>query len=110
MNVLLSALIISFASWLSGRYPTTAGFLIALPIATMLVLPLSYFQHGDQANTVLLARSVFTAIPISLLFFVPFLVAERFALSFWQAYAVGCMALPAGFVVHRLVTRALFVS
>jgi hypothetical protein len=39
---------------------------------------------------------------------VPFLLAERLNLTFWQAYVLGCAALPAGFFIHRAVTRALF--
>ncbi len=108
LNVLVSAALISFASWLSGRLPTTAGFLVALPLATMLVLPLSYVEHGSSENSFLLARSIFVAIPISLCFFLPFLLSERLHLSFWQAYALGCAALPVGFLVHRAVTKALF--
>ena len=107
LNVLVSALMISFASWLSGRAPGLAGFMVALPLATMLVLPLSYAEHGSQASTLELARSIFVAIPISLCFFLPFLFAERFQLSFWTAYALGCGALPIAFFVHRAITRAL---
>ena len=56
----------------------------------------------------MVAKSILIAVPISLTFFLPFLLAERFALSFWHAYLLGCLALPAGFLVHRAVTRALF--
>ncbi len=108
LNVFFSAVVISFASWLSGRSPTTAGFIVALPLATMLVLPLSYHEHASAETSILLARSIFIAIPISLTFFLPFLLSDRLNLSFWQAYALGCLALPMGFVVHRAVTRALF--
>ena len=108
LNVLVSAVVISFASWLSGRFPGAAGFFVALPVATMLVLPLSYGEHGSSETSILLARSIFIAIPISLTFFLPFLLSDRLALSFWQAYALGCLALPIGFFVHRAVTRALF--
>jgi hypothetical protein len=108
LNVGISAFVIAFVAWLSGRFPTTAGFVIALPLATMVVLPLSYLQHGSPETSVLLARSIFVAIPISLTFFLPFLLAGRLGLSFWQAYALGCLALPAGFVAHRFVTRWLF--
>lgn len=108
LNFLISAIVISFASWLSGRLPTTAGFIVALPLATMLVLPLSYQEHGSSETSILLAKSIFVAIPISLAFFLPFLLSSRFGLSFWQAYALGCVALPVGFFVHRLVTKALF--
>ena len=109
LNVLVSATLISFASWLSGRFPTVAGFVVALPLATMLVLPMSYYEHGSPQTTILLAKSILAAIPISLAFFVPFLLTDRLALSFWQAYALGCLALPLGFFVHRAVTKALFI-
>ena len=110
LNVLISASVIAFASWLSGRLPSVAGFMIALPIATMLVLPLSYLQHGDASNTIVLAKSILLAIPITIGFFVPFLLAERFAFSFWQAYALGCALLPIGFALHRVVAKLWFAA
>ena len=94
LNVLVSALVISFSAWLSRRLPATAGFVVALPLASMLVLPLSYHQHGDAQSSMLLARSIFVAIPVSLTFFVPFLLSDRLGVGFWQAYALGCAALP----------------
>ncbi|MEE2662666.1 MAG: hypothetical protein VX681_00995 [Myxococcota bacterium] len=107
LNILVTAVVVSFASWLSGRFPTLAGFIVALPLATLLVLPLSYREHADAAASILLARSIFVAIPVSLTFFLPFLFSDRLGLSFWQAYALGCAALPVGFFVHRMITRAL---
>jgi hypothetical protein len=108
LNVLVSAVVISFASWLSGRLPSTAGFIVALPLATMLVLPLSLREHGSAETSILLAKSIFVAIPVSLVFFLPFLLSHRFSLSFWQAYALGCLALPVAFLAHRAITRILF--
>jgi predicted permease len=107
LNVVVSSIVIGFASWLSGRMPALAGFLVALPLATMLVLPLSFREHGSAESSILLAQSIFFAIPVSLLFFVPFLVAHRFGLTFWQAYALGSAALPVGFFIHRALTKAL---
>jgi hypothetical protein len=52
-----------------------------------------------------MARSILVALPITLLFFVPFLMRDRF--SFWGAYALGCALLPLGYWVHRLILRAL---
>lgn len=105
LNTLVSALVIGVAAWLSRRHPSTAGFLIALPLATMLVLPLAYLQHRDAASVFDMARSILVALPITLLFFVPFLLRDRF--SFWGAYALGCALLPVGYFVHRAVMRAL---
>ena len=108
LNVIISAIVISFASWLSGRLPGIAGFFVAMPLATLIVLPLSFREHGSAESSIQLAQSIFVAIPISLLFFVPFLLADRFHLTFWQAYALGCAALPIGFVIHRAIAKALF--
>jgi hypothetical protein len=105
LNTLVSALVIGVAAWLSRRYPSGAGFLVALPLATMLVLPMAYLQHRDPATVFQLARSILVALPITLLFFVPFLIRDR--LSFWGAYALGCALLPIGYFAHRAIMRAL---
>jgi hypothetical protein len=105
LNTLVSALVIGAATWLSRRSPGAAGFLVALPLATMLALPLAYLQHRDPVSAFQMARSILVALPITLLFFVPFLMRDRF--SFWGAYALGCALLPIGYWVHRLILRAL---
>ncbi|MGB5695868.1 MAG: hypothetical protein WBM46_09470 [Polyangiales bacterium] len=105
LNTIVSALVIGAAAWLSRRYPVTAGFLIALPLATLLALPLAYLQHRDAGSVFEMARSILVALPITVLFFVPFLMRER--LSFWGAYALGCALLPVGYFVHRAIMRAL---
>lgn len=109
-NLLISASIIALTVWLSKTYPLMAGFIVALPITTMLVLPLSYIQNGSVENTTLLAKSIFVAIPVSLTFFIPFLLSTRFGLSFWQSYGLGCVLLVLGFFVHRVLTQTLFQS
>ena len=78
---------------------------MALPLATLLVLPMSFREHGDPRVAIDLARSIFVAVPVSLGFFVPFLLTERLGLGFWQAYGLGCLALPIGFAVHRVLAR-----
>lgn len=110
VNLLISASVIALAAWLSRTYPLIAGFIVALPITTMLVLPLSYVQHDNLETTTLFARSIFVAIPVSLTFFVPFLLSTRFGLSFWQSYGLGCVLLVLGFFVHRVVTQTFFQS
>lgn len=105
LNTLVSALVIGGAAWLSRRYPSGAGFLVALPLATMLVLPLAYLQHRDPGSAFQMARSILVAVPITVLFFVPFLMRDRF--SFWGAYALGCALLPVGYFLHRAIMRAL---
>ena len=105
LNTLVSAVVIGIVAWISRRYPVTAGFIIALPLATMLVLPLAYLQHRDAGSVFEMAKSILVALPITLLFFIPFLMRDR--LSFWGAYAFGCALLPIGYLVHRAIMRAL---
>jgi hypothetical protein len=105
LNTLVSAVVIGLAAWISRRYPVTAGFLIAMPLATMLALPLAYMQHRDAVSVFEMARSILVALPVTLLFFVPFLMRDR--LSFWAAYGLGCLLLPVGYLIHRALMRAL---
>lgn len=104
LNVLVSALLISFAAWLSGRSPGLAGFVVSLPLTTLLVLPLSHAEHASPAVSVAFARSIFFAVPLTLFFFVPFLLAERLGLGFWQAYVAGCVLLVPAWWIHRAIS------
>ena len=110
LNTLFAASVIAFVSWLSGRAPVIAGLIAALPLSTMLILPLSQAQYEDVENTVVLARSIFLATPITLLFFVPFLFADRLQWPFWKLYGSGFALLVAGFLVFRLLARLFFAD
>ena len=46
-KVLLAALVIAFASWLSGKKPELSGFIIALPIASIIAIAFSYLEHKN---------------------------------------------------------------
>ncbi|HVP28709.1 MAG TPA: hypothetical protein VMW35_06060 [Myxococcota bacterium] len=100
-KMVLTAGIVAFTSWLSGRAPGVAGFLVALPITSMLVLPFSRAEYADPAVAFAFARSIFLAVPLTLLFFAPFLLAARLGLGFWQAYAAGSALLVVSYLAHR---------
>lgn len=103
-KTLFAALIISFASWLAGKRPELAGFIIALPLSTLLALAFSFAEHRDPATSVLFAKSIFVAIPVTMLFFIPFLAAEKLNLSFPVIYLSGVAFLVAGYFIHRWAT------
>lgn len=100
-KILLSAVVISFTSWLANKKPALAGFIVALPLSTLLVLFLNHSQFHDTAKSVQFARSIFFAIPLSLTFFLPFLFAERLKLGFWGLYLTGITLLIAAYFVHK---------
>ncbi len=104
-KVLLAAILISFVSWLSGKKIGLAGFLTALPLTTLLALAFSHMEWGDSKQSVEYAKSVFVAIPVSLLFFIPFLLAQKMNLGFWTCYSSGIALLGVGYFIHSFITK-----
>ena len=105
LKVLLAAFVIAFASWLSGKKPELSGFIIALPIASIIAIVFSFLEHKNTENTVIFAKSILIGIPLSLLFFVPSLLAKYLSLNFWSLFFLGILFLIFGFFVHRFVTQ-----
>ncbi|MBU6475806.1 MAG: hypothetical protein KGL10_03525 [Alphaproteobacteria bacterium] len=103
LKTILAAAIISFTSWLSDKKPDLAGFIVALPLTTLLTLLFSYAEYHDSAASVRFARSIFFAVPLSLLFFVPFLLANRLHIGFWGLYAAGIALLVFGYFAHKFI-------
>ncbi|MDX8402922.1 MAG: hypothetical protein R8K54_00755 [Mariprofundaceae bacterium] len=102
-KVFIAAVVISFCSWLSGKRPELAGFMVALPITTLIVLVFSQAEWGNSDNTIRFAKSILFGIPFSLLFFIPFLLADKLSISFWGCYGLGLLLLVVGFFMHRAV-------
>ena len=78
LKALLAGLIIAFSSWLAGQNPRMAGYIIALPIASLIAIAFVYFEHSSVEKTILYAKSILVAIPVSYLFFLPFSDENKF--------------------------------
>jgi len=107
INILISASVISLCVWLAGKSPSLGGFILSLPISTLLVLALNQIQHGENGNGVALAKSVFIAVPASLVFFIPFLLSDRWKIPFWVCYGSGIVLLVLAFFVHKYLFSML---
>lgn len=107
LKVALSAFVIAGASSLAGRYPTLAGFVTALPLATILALSFAYMQTGDGENTAKYGLSILVAIPASLLFFLPLLFYGRFKGSFWPYMGAGIALLYVSYFVQKFLAERL---
>jgi hypothetical protein len=107
LKVFVAAAIISFSSWLSNKKPELAGLILALPLMTLLALPFSYAEYKDAETSIKFAKSIFLGIPVSLLFFIPFLFADKLHLPFWALYAIGIGLLVAGYFLHQFLIRYL---
>ena len=106
-KVLLAALVIAFASWLSGKKPELSGFIIALPIASMVAIAFSYLEHKSSENSIIFAKSILIGVPISYLFFVPFFFAKNLNMNFWMIYGLGIILLIIGYFVHKYLTSII---
>ena len=102
-KTVIAALLISFASWFSGKRPDLAGYIIALPITSLIVLVFAHTEHQNPATSIAFAKSIFVGTPISLLFFVPFLIAEKVSIPFWGCYFGGIVLLAIGFFLHKAI-------
>lgn len=107
LKVVVAALVIAFASWLSGKKPELAGFIVALPIASLLVLVFSYLEHRDPVASITFAKSILVGVPVTYLFFLPFFFADKLGNSFWLSYLTGMVLLVIGFFIHRYVMSLL---
>ena len=102
-----AATVIAFTSWLAGKRPELAGFIVALPLTTLLALALSHAEYRDSAASITFAKSILLGIPVSILFFVPFLLSDKLGLGFWQCYAFGITLLAIGYFIHKAVLSYL---
>lgn len=105
LKIAIAALVIAFASWLSGKKPELAGFITALPLVSILAIAFSYIQYQDTETTAQYARSIIFAVPISWLFFLPFFFIEKWGLNFWISYGVGLGLLVIGYFLHQYILK-----
>ncbi len=105
-KTLISAAIIAFAAWLAGRKPILAGFVIALPIMSMLAILFSYLEYRDMQKLNQFATSIVVAVPLSLAFFIPFLLNRWLKWGFLPTYlsAISCVAL--AYLLHHLFLKS----
>jgi hypothetical protein len=104
-KMVLASTVISFCSWLSGRRPELAGYLVAMPLSSMLVLAFSYSEFQNATAVATLAKGILFAVPISTLFFLPFLLSDRWRLNFWLSFCLGIFLLTVGYAFHQWIMK-----
>ncbi len=104
-KILISAFLIAFTAWFAGRQSVLAGFIVALPLVSMLSILFSFFEYRDMEKINQFAASIFAAVPLSLLFFIPFLLNKWLKMNFTLTYAMAIVCLAAGYFIHHLVFK-----
>ena len=107
VKTLLSGVIIAFASWLAGKNPTLAGFLIALPMMSMLAIIFSWMEFRDMQKIDEFAVSILVAVPLSLVFFLPFVANRWFKMGFPLTYFLAVAGLSMAYGLHNFISRKI---
>ncbi len=103
----IAGTLIALASWLSEKRPELAGFIIALPLTSIIALTISQVQTQNSENTIIFAKSIIIGVPISYLFFLPFFLQHVTRFGFWTALTVGLCLLLIGYFIHQYIIRWL---
>lgn len=104
-KVIVSGLAIALASNIAGRNPVLAGFIIALPLMSILSIPFSYYEYRDMEKINTFAVSILTGVPLSLFFFLPFVLNRWLKMNFALTYASAFILLFAAFQIHSMIFR-----
>jgi len=109
MDILLKAAlaggVIAFASWLAEKRPDLAGFIVALPLASIIALVITQIQTQNSENTIIFAKSILVGVPLSYLFFVPFFLPQVSRFGFWITLSVGLLLLVIGYFIHQFILK-----
>jgi hypothetical protein len=95
-KVLVSALAIAVATELAKKDVFWGAVLIALPLASILAMSWLYVETRDDALVTRFARDVLALLPVTLLFFAPFLLEPRTRLGFLPNLLIGAALLGIG--------------
>ena len=106
LKIVLSSVILVTASWLAGKNPVLAGFIIALPLMSMLSILFSYFQYRDMEKINEFANSILLAVPLSLTFFIPFVLNKWLKMGFTLTFSLAIACLAAAYFFHNLIFKS----
>lgn len=101
VKVLVAAVIIGIAAEVAKRNPFWGAILIALPLTSILAMSWLYADTRDNALLTQFARDIFVIVPVSLVFFVPFLLETKTRFGFVPNMGIGLVLLAVSVWVLR---------
>ena len=104
-KILISALIIALASWLAGQKSFLAGFIVALPVTSILTILFVYLQQRNMTKVNELAISILVSVPLSLVFFIPFVLNRWIHMNFFVSFGLGLLFLFIAFLIHHSIFK-----
>lgn len=92
-KVLISAVIIGAATEVAKRHPFWGAVIIALPLTSILAMSWLYAETRDNLLLTQFAKDIFLIVPVSLVFFLPFLLEKKTSLGFIANMLIGLVLL-----------------
>ncbi len=96
IKLTLTLAVILASAEAAKRSPTLGAFIIALPMVSILSMTWLYWDTRDSAKVSAFAREIFYLVPVSLLFFLPFLFEPRTQWPYWLNFGLGLLAMGLG--------------
>ena len=105
LKMVLSSSIIAFTSWLAGRKPVFAGFIVSLPLVSMLSIAFAYREHRDMEKINQFAMSILVLVPLSLTFFIPFVLNRWLKMGFLTTFVSSLVCLAVAYAFATFVLK-----
>lgn len=102
-KVLISAVIIGVATEVAKRHPFWGAVIIALPLTSILAMSWLYAETRDNLLLTQFAKDIFVIVPVSLVFFLPFLLEKKTSLGFVANMALGLVLLAVAVLLLRRI-------
>lgn len=105
VRAIIAAAVIVAATEFGRRSPRLGGFILSLPLVSMLAMLMSWFRDHDITAISRFARETLVFVVCGLPFFVPLAFAQQLGLGFWGAMATGTVLAGAATALGLLITH-----
>jgi len=109
-RALATAAFIVLVSEVAKRSTLVAAILVALPLATMMTVGLTYLDTRDAQLSTRFATTPFFLVWPGLLFFITLPLLERWGAHFWLAYGVAVLVAILAYAATILILRRMGVQ
>jgi glycopeptide antibiotics resistance protein len=102
IKLCITLAVILASAEVAKRSPALGAFVAVLPLVSILSMTWLYWDTRDAAKVSAFAREIFYLVPLSLLFFLPFLFEQRTHWPYWLNFSIGVLAMGLAFSLAGL--------
>jgi glycopeptide antibiotics resistance protein len=99
IKLCITLAVILASAEVAKRSPALGAFIVVLPMVSILSMTWLYWDTRDVAKVSDFAREIFYLVPLSLLFFLPFLFEQRTHWPYWLNFSLGLLAMALAFAL-----------